>query len=396
MRRKCMNIERLQRWQQPKDDSLREHLDHVHDFGEKHIAPSYKDVEEKGNFPEEIVKKMADLGWFGFSIPEIYGGWGMGALETAYMMRTLAYWGPSPSLIWTAGSSLSASTIRHGGTEEQKHRVLPKIASGEILGCFALTESEAGSDARSLKKKAEKTKNGWNLNGSNRYITNALHASSLTTFARTGPERGNISAFLLESDEPGLKYPGLTVQYKPKWVFKGSDYCELFFDDVELPHDALLGKEGRGFDDVALKTLEGGRINIAAQAIGLAMWVYDDAYDYVHLRKQFGKTLWEQTEVQDHFTKAKTRLDRAWLQVVRVAKASDRGREDIRALSAAVKIKATETSFKVASELAHYFGGVLSDLECSMFQRVINIMMTCDYEGANYALRRLAKKLLNK
>lgn len=390
-----MDSERLQRWPQPQDDALREHLEHVHDFGEKKLDPAYKTVEEQGMFPHAIISEMARLGWFGFTIPEAYGGWGRNAVDTAYMMRTLAYWSPSVSLIWAAGSTLSASTINLGGTEEQKCRVLPKLASGEMLGCFALTEPEAGSDARSLRMKAEKTAHGWKLNGSKRYITNAQHARAMTALGRTGPARGDISAFLLESSEPGLIYPGLKVQFKSKWVFKGSDYCELLFDDVELPHDALLGELNRGFEDVALKTLEGGRINIAAQALGMAMWIYDEAYAYVNLRKQFGKTLWEQPAVRARFGAAKKKLIRSWAHVVSVAEARDRS-EDVRAQSAWVKIKATETAFSVAVEMARHFGGTLSDLGCSMFQRVNNIMMTREYEGANHALRKVAGAYLEQ
>lgn len=388
-----MNVERLERWPQPEHEALREHLDHVHDFGEKKLLPAYEFIEEQGNFPQETIREMGKLGWFGFTIPEEYGGWGMDSMATAFKMRTLAYWSPSVSLI-VAADWLSASTIMLGGTEEQKHRVLPRYASG-ALGCFALTEPDAGSDARSLKLKAEKMEHGHKLNGTKRYITNAGQASTMTVLARTGPARGDISAFLLESGEPGLVYPGVQVTERDKWVFRGSKYAEIFFDDVVLSHDALLGREDRGFDDIVLRTLEAGRINIAAQAIGMAMWVYDEAYDHVHSRKQFGKTLWELPGVQEHFTEAKKQFDAVWRRIVDTAEFRYCGSDSL-ARSAAIKIKATETAFRVASELAHYFGGELSDRGCSMFQRINNIMMTCDYEGANNALRKIAGPYLNE
>ncbi|OGZ06639.1 MAG: hypothetical protein A3C93_00090 [Candidatus Lloydbacteria bacterium RIFCSPHIGHO2_02_FULL_54_17] len=369
------------RWQEPKDETLSILLESVRRFGKEEIEPAYGKYEEQGFFPAELVKKMGAMGLFGLMIPEEYGGSGMGTVAASFVARELAYRWPALHLIWTANSSLAAFPIAYAGTKEQKARILPQLASGEILGCYALTEPNSGSDAGSMTMKAEWRPDSltWSLNGSKIFITNAFHASVAVVFARTSKK--SISAFLVESSEPGLRHPGVTVRYIPKRVQKSSDFCEIHCNDVFLPVSALLGKEGKGFA-IAMQTLDGGRINIAAQAIGMAMRVFDDAYAYVHVRKQFGRLVWENQKVQFDFAEAYARLIAAWALVIEASERRDAG-ENITRIASSAKLVATETAWKVASDLETYFGGMAFTQESAWLPRLLDIAPTRVYEGAN-------------
>jgi alkylation response protein AidB-like acyl-CoA dehydrogenase len=369
------------RWQEPRDESLAIVLESVRRFGKEEIESARSTHEETGLFPAELVKKMGAMGLFGLTIPEEYGGSGMGTLAASFVARELAYRWPALHLIWTANGSLAAFPIMSAGTKEQKARILPKLASGEILGCYALTEPNAGSDAASMLMRADWRKDSltWLLNGSKIFITNALHASVAVVFARTGKKA--ISAFLIESPEEGLRYPGVTVRYIPKRVLKSSDFCEINCVDVLLPDSALLGREGKGFA-IAMQTLDGGRINIAAQAIGMAMRIFDDAYEYTHLRQQFGRPVWENQKVQFDFARAYAELSAAWALVVEASEVRDRG-ESFTRLAAAAKLFATETSWRIGSDLLTCFGGMAFTQESEWLPRLLDIAPTRVYEGAN-------------
>jgi len=380
------------RWQQPGGD-LQALVDQVEDFCVNEVPSVYGRCEEKGLFPEELMKPMADLGLFGLTIPEEYGGMGMNTVASSYVARELAYWWPALHLIWTANSSLAAFPIMYAGTEEQKRRILPRLASGEILGCYALTEPNAGSDARSMTTKVtpfQQIPYAWLLNGQKTFITNALHASLAVVFARK--EEG-VSAFLVESREPGLKEKGITVRYIPKWCLKSSDFCEIHFNQVPLPPSALLGQDGQGFE-IAMKTLDAGRINIAAQAIGMAMWLFDEAYKYVHVRRQFKRPIWENQKVQTDFSGWKAELDMAWSRVVAVSEARDHG-EDFTEMASGVKLAATEVASRVAYELLPYFGGIAYAEEVKWLPRFLDILPTRVYEGANNIQRMVIAKRMD-
>lgn len=369
------------RWQEPSDESLAIVLESVRRFGKDEVESARAKYEEDGIFPTELVRQMGALGLFGLTIPEEYGGSGMGTLAASFVARELAYRWPALHLIWTANGSLAAFPVMLAGTKEQKARILPKLASGEILGCYALTEPNAGSDAGSMTMRAEWRKDSltWLLNGAKIFITNALHASVAVVFARTGKKA--ISAFLIESSEAGLRYPGVGVRYIPKRVLKSSDFCEINCTDVLLPDSALLGKEGKGFA-IAMQTLDGGRINIAAQAVGMAMRVFDDAYEYAHVRRQFGRPVWENQKVQFDFARAYAELSAAWALVLQASEARDRG-ESVTRVASAAKLVATETAWRVGSDLATYFGGMAFTEESPWLARLLDIAPTRVYEGAN-------------
>lgn len=382
------------RWQAPEDRDLSMLIESVSRFGKKTLGPMYKEMEEKGEFPAEAVREMAEMGLFGLMISEDHGGFGMGTDAASYVARELAYsWGAA-HLIWSANSSLAAFPIMYAGDGEQKERVLPRLASGEILGCYALTEPNAGSDALSMTLRAQRdlVSGDWILNGAKTFITNALRASAMVVFARTGKGKKDISAFLVETSAPRLAYAGVTVNLIEKRVMKSSDFCEVHFKDVRLPSSALLGKEGEGFQ-IAMKTLDGGRINIAAQALGIAMRIFDEAFKYVHIRNTFGRSVWENQAVQFDFANAYAKLVAAWTLVVEASKQRDRG-DDITKIASCTKLFATETAHEVASLLTPYFGGMGFTKDEQHLLRSNDVDVTRVYEGASNIQRMvIAKKL---
>src|SRR3989344_1036540 len=391
------------KWQEPQDESLREFITGtVRKFCKAEVPDAYATREPVGEFPTELIKEIAEQGWFGLTIPEEYGGWGMNTVASSYMARELAYWWPALHLIWTANSSLAAFPIMYAAAEEQKKRILPKLASGETLGCYALTEPNAGSDARSLKTMARQEfvlQRGWTITGTKTFITNALHASAAIVFARTSPG-GEIAAFVVESEStvPGLSggcaTGKITVRYLPKHVLKSSDFCEIHFEDAWLPAWALLGREDQGFE-IAMKTLDGGRINIAAQAIGMAMWFVDEAEKYVKLRQQFGKPVWNNQKVKWDFADAKSQIDMAWSRIIAVSEAGDRG-EDINEMASSAKLAATEIAVNVAIGLYRYFGGMFFTQETHWLPRFNDLLAPPVYEGANNIQRMVIAKHMDK
>ena len=390
------------RWQEPQDESLCAALDTVRKFCKAEVPQVYATHESVGKFPTELVKKMADLGLMGLTIPEQYGGMGMNTVASSYVARELAYWWPALHLIWTANSSLAAFPIMYAGTEEQKQRILPKLASGEILGCYALTEPNAGSDARSLKTMARQEfvlQRGWTITGTKTFITNALHASAAIVFARTSPG-GEIAAFVVESEStvPGLSggcaTGKITVRYLPKHVLKSSDFCEIHFEDAWLPAWALLGREDQGFE-IAMKTLDGGRINIAAQAVGMVMWLVDEAERYCNMREQFGRPILANQKPQFDFTEAHARIEAAWTFTMKAAKMRDRG-EDFTKAAAEAKFVATETAWLYGAKITTYFGAIAMCQETHWLPRLMDIFPTLVYEGANNIQQMVMAKHMNK
>lgn len=374
-------------WHERYDEPTGMILDTLKDFLRKEVRPVWRSFENKAEFPADIVKKMADLGFFGLTIPEEYGGLGQGTLVSSLVARELAYEWPSLHLIWTANASLAAYPIMYAGTEEQKQRYLPRLASGEILGCYALTEADAGSDAGALKAYATSTHGKyWRLNGTKTFITNAEQASLIVVFARTGAEKHSISAFLVDRTESARTLPECSLQrvgVHPihKWGLRSSIFCEVTFEDAFLPYDALLGEQGQGFK-IAMATLDGGRINIAAQAVGIAARVLDEALAYVKRRKQFGRAVWENQGVQFDFAEWYAELQAAWALVERVSRLRDED-QPITQMASAAKLFATETAKDICWKAAEYFGGMGYTKEFPWLGRVMDVFPTVVYEGTS-------------
>ncbi len=382
-------------WHDRHDDETMHMLENTQKFLKTRVPAVYKTHESKGIFPKELVQEMGSLGFFGITVPERYEGSERGVLMSSLIAREFAYHWGALHLIWTANSSLAVFPIMHAGNEEQKKKLLPLLATGKILGCYALTEPNAGSDAASMKTKATKNGDHWILNGNKTFITNALHASVAIVFAKTGKGRHDISAFILESKEPGLTLPGMTVRKIEKRVLKSSDFCELTFDGVILPENALLGQEGKGFQ-IAMATLDGGRINIAAQAVGLAARVFDDAFEYVSKsRSQFDCMVWKNQGVQFHFADWFSQLQAAWAMVLRASILKDSG-VPITQYASATKLFATRTAKQVAMDAVEYFGGMSVTEEFEALARAMDTLPTPIYEGTSNIQRIVIARELEK
>jgi len=382
-------------WHDAYDEETKMILDSVRSFCKRDAAPVYKTHEADGRFPDLLIPKMAKLGLFGLTIPEEYGGLGQSTLVSSLVARELAYCWGALHLIWSANCSLAAFPIMFAGNEKQKRTYLPRLASGNFLGCYALTEPNAGSDAASLSTSA-KYKNGhWVLSGGKTFITNALHASLAIVFARTGKEKHDISAFILESDREGLQVPGVLVRKIEKRVLKSSDFCEIHFNNVELPTEAILGEKNKGFK-IAMATLDGGRINIAAQAVGLAARTFDDALLYVSkTRSQFDRMVWRNQGAQFQFADWFSELQAAWALTEHASCIKDSG-APITQLAATAKLFATRTAKRVALDASEYFGGMGLTEEFDALARTLDTLPTPIYEGASNIQRMVIARELEK
>ena len=268
------------------------------EFAENEVKPLAEELDEEERFPMETVEKMAKFGMMGIYFPKQYGGAGGDVLSYAMCVEELAKVCGTTAVVVSAHTSLCCAPIFENGTEEQKMKYLPDLLSGRKIGAFGLTEPGAGTDASGQQTTAVKNENGdYVLNGSKCFITNGNVASTFVVFAMTDKSKGNhgISAFIVESDFPGFS----TGKHEKKMGIRGSSTCDLVFEDCVVPKENLLGKEGEGFK-IAMKTLDGGRIGIASQALGLAEGAINEAVKYTKERVQFGRRLSQFQNTQFH------------------------------------------------------------------------------------------------
>ena len=269
---------------------LEQLLSTIRDFVKNELIPRENEVVEKDKIPDDIVQQMRELGLFGLTIPEEYGGLGITMEEEVRVAFELGQTSPAFRSLIGTNNGIGSSAILIDGTEEQKQKYLPRYASGEIIGSFCLTEPESGSDAASLKTSAVKDGDFYVLNGTKRFITNAPHAATFTVMARTNPEikgSGGISAFLVEANTPGITLGKIDQ----KMGQKGSHTCDVIFENCRVPASALIGGvEGVGFK-TAMKVLDKGRLHIGAYSVGVAERMLNDALHYAIERKQFGQPI---------------------------------------------------------------------------------------------------------
>ena len=288
----------------------------VRDFAEKEIVPIAGEMDEKGEFPWEIIRKMAPLGFLGLPIPEEYGGAGVDNVSFAIAMEEIARASGSIAITLDAHVSLACEAILQFGSEEQKRKYLAPLARGEKLGAFALTEPEAGSDAAAIKTRAVLSGDEWVLNGQKVFITNGSIADVVVVAAVTDPTKGHrgISNLIVEKGTPGFR-PGRDEE---KMGLKGSVTSQLFFEDCRVPKENLLGKEGEGFKQFLI-VLDAGRIAIGAMAVGLAQAALDASIAYAKERVQFGQPIAKFQAIQWMIADMATQLDAARLLVYRAA-----------------------------------------------------------------------------
>ncbi len=323
------------------------------EFAAQQIAPGVRTWDEKAEFPVEVFRKAGELGFLGVLVPEDYGGAGMGYLEYIAIVEEIARVCPAIGLSVAAHNSLGTGHIEQFGNEAQKRRYLPKLASGEWIAAWGLTEPTAGSDAGGTRTTAVRDGDFWVLNGSKTFTTHASVGHVAVVFASTDPSRKHhgISAFIVEKGTPGFS----VGKHEDKLGMRASDTSEMVFQDCRIPAENLLGEEGHGFKD-AMKVLDGGRISIAALALGTAAGALDHAVRYARERQQFGKPIGSFQAIQNKIADMATEVDAARLLTQRAGWLKDQGRDTTRE-SAMAKLYASEVAVRVANEAVQIFGG---------------------------------------
>jgi alkylation response protein AidB-like acyl-CoA dehydrogenase len=343
----------------------------IRDFAQAEIAPHVLEWDEQQIFPLDVIKKAGQLGVMGAIFPEELGGAGFGYVEYSIVIEELARVDPSVALIVAAHNSLCSNHIFLAGNEEQKQKYIPKLATGEWIGCWSLTEAEAGSDAAGTRTLAALKGGEWVLNGGKTFTTNAQYADVCVAMAVTdrGASQHGISAFILEKGTAGFK----VGKKENKLGMRASATGEVLFSDCRLPAAQLLGKQGEGFVD-SLRILDGGRISIAALALGLAQGAFDAALKYSKQRKQFGRFISEFQAIQDKLANMATDIEAARWLIYRACKLKDAGKR-ITKESAMAKLFASEMAVKAADQALQIHGGYgfIKDYPVEKFYRDVKL-----------------------
>jgi acyl-CoA dehydrogenase len=362
----------------------------VRDFAQKEIAPAIEHMEETEEFPRHLIKKMAELGLMGIPIPEEYGGAGMDFTSYIIAINELSKVSATIGVILSVHTSVGTNPILYFGNEEQKKKYIPKLASGEYLGAFGLTEPSSGSDAASLKTRAVKQGDYYILNGSKIFITNAGEADVYIVFASTEPDKGSygISAFIVEKDTPGFS----VGKKEKKMGLNGSNTCEILFEDARVPAENLLGNEGEGFK-IAMSNLDVGRIGIAAQSLGIAEAALEYATNHAKERKQFGKSIGANQGLGFKLADMATVVEAAKLLTYRAADLKTNNLPCGKEASMA-KLFASETAMKSAIEAVQVYGGYGYTKEYPV-ERLFRDAKVCQiYEGTSEIQRMVLSKHL--
>jgi alkylation response protein AidB-like acyl-CoA dehydrogenase len=371
----------------------------VRDFAQSEIAPHVMEWDEASRFPAELIPKLADLGLLGIIFPEKYGGAGLGYIEYAIAIEELARVDGSVALIVAAHNSLCTNHIYKFGTEAQRQKYVVPLAQGKKLGCWSLTEPEAGSDAGGTRTVATRQGGCWVLNGAKTFTTNGHYADVCVAMASTDREKGRhgISAFIVEKGTPGFR-PG---KKENKLGMRASDTSEVVFSDCRVPEENLLGKQGDGFVN-SLQVLDGGRISIAALALGMAQGACGAATKYAQERKQFGKPISEFEGIQFKLADMVTEISAAQMLVYHAAWLADKSNANGGGIrftreSSMAKLYASEAAVRVANEAVQVFGGYgfIKDYPAEKFYRDVKL---CTIGEGTSEIQRLviARHILGK
>ena len=371
------------------------------DFAENEVKPLAQEVDQEHRFPRETVDKMAKYGFMGIPVPKEYGGQGCDTLTYAMCVEELSKVCGTTGVIVSAHTSLCIDPILTFGTEEQKQKYVVPLAKGEKLGAFGLTEPGAGTDAQGQQTKAVEDGDEWVLNGSKCFITNGKEADVYVIFAVTGKieKRGRmmkeISAFIVEKGTPGFTFG----TKENKMGICGSATYELIFTDCRIPKENLLGARGKGFN-IAMHTLDGGRIGIAAQALGLAAGALETTINYVKERKQFGKAIGQFQNTQFQLADMATKVEAARLLVYRAAKKKDEYKKDPKVSysveAAQAKLCAAEVAMEVTTKAVQLHGGYGYIKEYDVERMMRDAKITEIYEGTSEVQRMVISAALLK
>ncbi|MFC1892668.1 acyl-CoA dehydrogenase family protein [Chloroflexota bacterium] len=352
-------------------------------IAEEQILPVRAGLDEREEFPWEIIKVLADTDLCGVFIPEEYGGLGGGVLDLCLVVEELSRVCSGVAVSYAA-SALGTFTLLEYGTEEQKRKYLPDIASGRKLAAFGLTEATAGSDAGGIKTIATRSGGGYLLNGTKQFITNGGQAEVYTVIALTAKEKGprGASAFLVDKGTPGFSFG----RKEKKLGIRASATTELVFEDCFVPEENIIGREGMGFIQT-MKLLDRSRPGLGAQALGLAQGALEAAVDYAKQRVQFGHPIFAQQAVQIMLADMAIRVEAARALVYSVAKTIDSGSKDFTQESAMSKVFASDTAMKVTTDAMQIFGGVGYMRDYPIEKMFRDAKITQIYEGSNTVLR---------
>jgi alkylation response protein AidB-like acyl-CoA dehydrogenase len=365
----------------------------IRDFAAAELAPHVLEWDENQIFPLEAIKKAGQLGLMGAIFPEELGGAGLGYIEYSIIIEELARVDASVALIVAAHNSLCTNHIFLAGNEEQRKKYIPKLATGEWIGCWSLTEAEAGSDAAGTRSTATLKDGEWTLNGGKTFTTNAHYADVCVAMAVTdrGASQHGISAFVLEKGMPGFK----VGKKENKLGMRASATGEVLFTDCKLPQTHLLGKQGEGFVD-SLRILDGGRISIAALSLGIAQGAFDAALKYSKHRKQFGRSISEFQAIQDKLANMATDIEAARWLVYCAGARKDAGKR-VTKESAMAKLFASEMAVKAADQALQIHGGYgfIKDYPVEKFYRDVKL---CTIGEGTSEIQRLviARQLLKE
>ncbi|WDL95951.1 acyl-CoA dehydrogenase family protein [Alicyclobacillus sp. ALC3] len=360
-------------------DELKQMKEVIRDFVDNEVEPHAMEIEEHDRVPDELLEKSKRLGLFGLSIPEEYGGMGLSMLGKCALFEELGKTINGYTTIIGAHNGIGSVGIVTFANEAQKQRYLPKMATGEWLGAFALTEPQAGSNAAALRTTAVKKGDRYILNGQKIYITNAPYAQVFTVMAVTDPEKGakGITSFIVERDFPGFSVGSI----EKKMGLHGSHTAQLYFEDMEVPEENVLGVEGQGYVN-ALKILANGRAGLAARSLGSCQYLLDKSVAYAMEREQFGKAIFEQQIIQHYLADMAVEIETLRWMTYRVAWMSDQG-DNVVKEAAMLKLYGSEVYNRVADKAVQIHGGVgyIADYPIERFYRDARI--TRIYEGTS-------------
>ncbi|NOU60056.1 acyl-CoA dehydrogenase [Marinifilum caeruleilacunae] len=355
----------------------------IKDFAEREVKPLAAEVDEQERFPIETVEKMAKIGIMGIPIPKQYGGAGGNNVMYSMAVEELSAVCATTGVIVSAHTSLCAAPIMENGTEAQKQKYLPKLASGEWIGAFGLTEPNAGTDAAGQQTTAVEDGDNYIINGSKIFITNAEFAHVYVIFAMTDKSKGTrgITAFIVEKGTPGFSIG----KKEKKMGIRGSATCELIFENVVLPKENMLGKLNKGFG-IAMKTLDGGRIGIAAQALGIAQGAINETVRYVKERKQFGRPISGFQNTQFQLADMNTKTEASRMLVRKAANKKDQ-KVPYSVDAAMCKLYAAETAMEVTNKAVQLHGGYGYTREYPVERMMRDAKITEIYEGTSEVQR---------
>lgn len=365
----------------------------INDFAETEVKPLAAEVDAEERFPAETVAKMAKLGLFGITVPKQYGGAGGDVPTYIACVEALSARCATTGVILSSCVSLCITPILEHGTEEQRQRFIPDLAKGRKLGAFALTEPNAGTDAGNQQTVAVEKEDHYLLNGSKIFITNAGYADTYVVIAVTGktPKGVEMTAFILEKGMPGFS----VGKKEKKMGIRGSSTCELIFDNVKVPKENMLGKRGEGFK-IAMKALDGGRIGIASQAVGIAQGALDATIAYVKQRKQFGKPISAFQNTQFVLADLATKIAAARALVQIAANAKQNKLPTLSVNAAQAKLFAAETAMEVTTKAVQFHGGYGYTREYPVERMMRDAKITEIYEGTSEVQRMVISGALLK